>query len=82
MQLFWNIPSTASECCVHYAVRLSTNDNVTFSNDTSLNISVPIGNNPINATVYCIDYLGENTTSQEITIDSSKKKIGILIVLS
>ena len=76
VQLSWNPPVVAPECCQQYSVQLSTNES--FFSDT-LSINVPMGAQPVNATVYCIDHLGDNTTSQVMTIDSSKKQQVIII---
>ena len=70
MQLSWNPPVVAPECCTHY--KLSTNG-PSLSATTSLNISLALEKQPITAAVNCIDHLGDNTTSKQMIIDSSKK---------
>ena len=71
MQLSWNPPVVAPQCCELYSVQLSTDESLL---SFSLTINVPIVEEPVTATVGCLDYLGDNTTSQVMTIDSSKKQ--------
>ena len=71
LQLFWNVPSVAAECCHHYTIELSTGS-VFKSFQTS--ISIPIGNEKYNATVYCVDHVGERVSkSINLTINSRKE---------
>ena len=71
VQLFWNPPVVAPECYTHY--KLSTNG-PSLSTTTSLSISLELGIQSITAAVKCIDHLGDNTTSKQMIIDSSKKQ--------
>ena len=78
MQLSWNPPVVAPQCCKHYTIQLSTKSPL-FSSSLSINVSIV--EKPVTATVYCIDHLGDNTTSQVMTIDSSKEQQVILILM-
>ena len=51
MQLSWNAPSVAPECCDQYTVQLSTGS----VNTTETFVAVPISDETITATVYCVD---------------------------
>ena len=76
MQLSWNPPVVAPQCCQHYTVQLSTGS---VNNISRTSVTVPI-NESITAIVHCVDHLGENTSSQVMTIDSSKKQQVINII--
>ena len=73
VQLSWNAPSVAAECCAQYTVQLS-NGSVYNTNETS--VTVPIGNEDksVIATVYCVDHVGEMVAkTEDITINNSKQ---------
>ena len=70
MQLSWNPPIVAPECCDHYTVQLSTGS-VFISYQTS--ITIPVETEQLNAMVYCVDHVGEMVSkSVDLTIDSSE----------
>ena len=70
VQLSWNAPSVANECCVQYTVQLSTGS-VFNSSETS--VTVPIEEESVTATVYCVDHVGEMVTkTEDIHINTSK----------
>ena len=70
MQLSWNAPSVAAECCAQYTVQLSTG---TVYNTSETFVAVPI-RDAITVTVHCVDHIGEMVTKTEyMTINTSKQ---------
>ena len=71
VRLSWNAPSVSSECCAQYTVQLS-NGSV---NITETSVTVPIGDETITATVYCVDHVGKMVTmTEDMTINTSKQR--------
>ena len=71
VQLSWNGPSVAAECCAHYTVQLA-NGSVYNTSETS--VTLMIGGEAITAIVYCVDKGGEMVTkTEDMTINSSKQ---------
>ena len=69
MQLSWNAPSVAPECCAQYTVQLSTRS----VNTTETSVTMPIGNETT-ANVHCVDEGGEMVTkTEDMTINTSKQ---------
>ena len=71
VQLSWNAPSVAAECCAQYTVQLSDGSVYTTSETT---VTVPIGKESVTGTVNCVDHVGEMVTkTEDITINTSKQ---------
>ena len=71
MQLSWNAPSVAAECCAQYTVQLS---NGSVYNTFKTSITVPIGKESVTGAVHCVDHVGEMVTkTEDITINTSKQ---------
>ena len=70
VQLSWNAPSVAPECCAQYTVQLSTG---TVYNTSETSVTVPIGKESISATINCIAHDGEISRSKQMIINSSKQ---------
>ena len=71
VRLFWNPPVVAPECCNNYTVQLSAGS---VSNITKLSVTVPIRDEAIDGTVYCVGGGGEIATkSGVLTINPSKQ---------
>ena len=72
MQLSWNAPSVAPECCAQYTVQLSTGLDY---NTSETSVTVPIGKESITATIDCIAHDGEMSRSEDMTINNSKQRL-------
>ena len=72
VQLSWNAPSVAPECCDQYLLRLS-NGSVYNTSETSVTVS--IGTESVTTTVDCIAHDGETLQSEDMIINSSKQRL-------